>query len=93
MKNMSDEKRAVEMTEDEKMVWSAAFAQSVLKELDFYKSHGNTWDEINEKVSGYNSAEIADIAVEKFREALAAADAEYLTANGHLKALPPKKDS
>lgn len=62
------------MTSLETQVWAAAFAAEFSRQHEFFTQHGKP-----ERVSGFNCAEIADIAVEKLREALASDDAQYLT--------------
>ena len=60
----------------ERMVWAAAYANEFARSLDFiltYKSNQTI-----DNVSGFACAEIADVAVEKLREALTGDDKEYL---------------
>lgn len=60
----------------ERMVWAAAYANEFARSLDFilkYKSNQTI-----DNVSGFSCAEIADVAVEKLREALTGDDREYL---------------
>lgn len=61
------------MTELEKLVWAAAFAAQHNKEYWFHSDN-----HLNEEVSGYYCATIANEAVEKLREALSGDDAKYL---------------
>jgi hypothetical protein len=62
------------MTEMEKMVWAAAFANECTSDRAFLEANGRTIDDI----SGYSCAERADVCLEKYREAIASDDAGFL---------------
>ena len=59
------------MTNLEQQVWAAAFAEKFKLEYEFNSRVGSA-------VDGFYCAEIADLAVEKLREALQCEDREYL---------------
>jgi hypothetical protein len=63
------------MTEMDKLVWAAAYAAEFAQSRAFLGAHGREIDSI----SGYSCAEVADVALEKYREAIKSDDAEYLT--------------
>lgn len=65
------------MNEIEKMVWAAAFAAAFQHELDFRQRHARAGD--IDGISGSSCAETADVALQKYREAMVAFDCEYLT--------------
>jgi hypothetical protein len=61
----------------ERNVWAAAFAAEFSLTRDFLHSnpgHSRTTDDI----SGFSCAEVADVALKKYREAVTGADREYL---------------
>lgn len=62
------------MTALEQQVWAAAFAAEFSREWEFRMRHGVDPQEL----SGFSCAEIADVAVEKLREALTCEDSKYL---------------
>lgn len=57
----------------EQYIWAAAFANIFEKERQLSLLRGEP-----DSLSGFTCAEIADTAVEKYREALKHPDAEYL---------------
>ena len=63
------------MSDMEKMVWVASFAAEFSRERAFLDSHGKSIDD----VSGFSCAEVADVALDKYREAIRSESAEYLT--------------
>jgi len=65
------------MNDMEKMVWAAAFAAEHAKELKFRQDHPRAHLPIT-GISGFSCAELADLALERYREALVCDDAEYL---------------
>jgi hypothetical protein len=66
------------MNELEKMVWAAAFAAEFSREYAFRFTHAVPHLPID-GISGLSCAEIADLALDKFREAVTGDDASYLT--------------
>ena len=62
------------MNELEKMVWAAAFANKVQKDVEFCHKYSMPIDSIN----GFSCAELADLAVDKLREAMISEDKKYL---------------
>ena len=62
------------MTNLEKQVWAAAFANEFQRERSFGYQHGKLIDDIH----GFSCAEIADVTLEKFREAITGDDKEFL---------------
>lgn len=71
------------MNDMEKMVWAAAFAQAWDREYRFIKTHQVPHLTVD-GISGFSCAELADLAVEKYREAMTGDDHQYL--------LPVKED-
>ncbi len=65
------------MTELEKMVWTATFAAEFSREYAFRQTHGVP-HLAPEDISGFSCAEVADLAVEKFREAINGIDGNLL---------------
>lgn len=63
------------VTELERQVWAAAFAAEFVRDSNLLRQHGRASDAI----SGFSCAEVADVALEKFRKAMACEDAGYLT--------------
>jgi hypothetical protein len=63
------------MDDLEKMVWAAAFAAEFASERAFLQNHSSK--EID-SISGYSCAEVADVCLEKYREAIASDDCGYL---------------
>ena len=67
------------MTDLERQVWASAFVAEFSRERRFLQEtpiqHGRTIDDIG----GFSCAEVADVALAKFREAMACEDAQYLT--------------
>jgi hypothetical protein len=67
-------------TEMERMVWAAAFSAEWAREWNFRQSHSSTqggWRD-PQSISGFSCAEIADCALEAYRESMTCDDAEYL---------------
>ena len=62
------------MNDMDKLIWAAAYAAEFAESRRFLDHAGRAIDEI----SGYSCAEVADVALEKYRKALKADDAEYL---------------
>jgi hypothetical protein len=64
------------MSNLEQLVWAAAYAAEFAKVRKFYEDASTrlTIDDI----SGFACAEVADVALEKFREAIKGDDAQYL---------------
>lgn len=58
----------------EKLVWAAAFAAEFAQDRALLNAHGKEPDSI----SGYSCAEVANVAVEKYREAIKSDDAGFL---------------
>lgn len=65
------------MSDLEKMVWAAAFAAEFSREYAFRFTHAVPHLPID-GISGFTCGEIADLALEKLREALSGDDREYL---------------
>lgn len=65
------------MNNMERMVWAAAFAAEFAKERKFRDDHQVAHLPLK-GISGFSCAEIADMALEKYREAITCDDAEYL---------------
>ena len=65
------------MRDMEKMVWAAAFAQAWDHEYRFRVTHRRDHLPVD-GVSGFSCAELADLAVEKYREAITGDDCQYL---------------
>lgn len=62
----------------EKMVWAAAFANQFNADYQFYEEHPELKRGID-GINGYDCAGVADVAIEKLREAFAAdPDSEHL---------------
>jgi len=61
------------MTDMERMIWAAAFARVYADERA--QNRFLRWEK---EISGFHCAEIADEAVEKYREALRSDDSQYL---------------
>jgi len=73
-------------SEIEKQIWAAAFAAEFVKENDFVNRHGGG------PVVGFSVAEIADSAVEKYREAVSGWDKDcLLPVKEGWEPPPPKK--
>ena len=66
------------MSDMEKMIWTAAFAAEWARTRAFYHSSGVSRLSI-ESISGFACAEVADVALGHYREALTGSDSEYLT--------------
>lgn len=64
------------MSEMERLVWAAAYAAEFARERDFRHSYPSAGDVTG--ISGFSCAEVADVALEKYREAIACDDAKYL---------------
>lgn len=64
------------MSEMERLVWAAAFAAEFSRERDFRARHASAGD--IDGISGFSCAETADVALEKYREAVRGEDREYL---------------
>lgn len=62
------------MTELEEKIWAAVFAKVLCDERAF----NHRYNQPDREVSGFMCAEVADEAVEKFREAVSCEDAKYL---------------
>jgi hypothetical protein len=61
----------------ETMVWAAAFANEFARERELYISTpGCKWT--IDDIGGFSCSEVADVALEKFREAVNGEDGEYL---------------
>jgi hypothetical protein len=65
------------MNEMEKLVWAAAFAAEWQANRKFNHEAGRLHLSIN-TISGFSCAEVADVALEHYREAMTCDDAEYL---------------
>ena len=67
-------------TEMEKAVWAAAFAAEWAREWDFRSSHSSKQEGWRDprNISGFSCAEVADCALEAYRESVACDDAVYL---------------
>lgn len=65
------------MKELEKLVWAASFAAEFASQRKLYNSTPGSRLTIDD-ISGYACAEVADVAVEKLREAFSEADGSYL---------------
>ena len=65
------------MTEIEKTIWASVFAGSFLRDYEFYYKYGNGTKTIDD-IYGFSCAEIADEAVEKYREAIFSEDVQHL---------------
>jgi hypothetical protein len=61
----------------EQQVWAASYAAEFAKTRKFYETYGNGRFSI-EDISGFSCAEVADVALEKFREAVNGPDKMYL---------------
>lgn len=62
------------MNEIEQKIWATAFANAFEEDRILFYEGGRPLADI----SGFACAEIADVAVEKYREAVTGPDAEYL---------------
>ena len=66
------------MNRMEQMIWTSAFAAEWARERKFRADHPIS-DLDFENISGFSCAEIADVALKHFREALTGDDRKYLT--------------
>jgi hypothetical protein len=65
------------MNDMEKLIWAAAFAAEWQTNREFNQNAGVAHLSID-SISGFSCAEVADVALEHYREAIKGADAEYL---------------
>jgi hypothetical protein len=65
------------MTALEQQVWAAAFAAAFEADRILYYRYGDGTKTVDD-IAGFSCAEIADVAVQKLREALTGPDREYL---------------
>jgi hypothetical protein len=64
--------------EIEFMIWAAAFANEFARERELYMATpGCKWT--IDDIGGFSCSEVADVALEKFREAVNGEDGGYLT--------------
>lgn len=66
------------MTDLEKVIWAAAYAAEFASIRKLYESTPGSRLTIDD-ISGFQCAEVADVALEKFRDAVSGDDAVYLT--------------
>ena len=66
------------MNDMEKMIWAAAFAAEWQANREFNQNAGVAHLSID-TISGFSCAEVADVALKHYREAMTCGDAEYLT--------------
>jgi len=67
-------------TEMERMVWAAAFSAEWAREWNFRRSHHSdreNWGDCR-YIPGFSCAEVADCALEAYRDSMVCGDAEYL---------------
>lgn len=64
------------MNDTERLVWTAAFAAEFMNSRSFLQQHCS--EQTIDDISGYSCAEVADVALEKYRQAINSPDAEYL---------------
>lgn len=67
------------MTNDEKLIWAAAYSAFFVEKINFLQAHGK---EVYD-VDSFNCAELADLALEKFKHVMQEhPDGKYLDAYG-----------
>jgi len=64
------------MDKMEKAIWASAFANKFMIEWEFQMQHKGLGGALS--LSGFSCAEVADVTVEKYREAMTCDDAEDL---------------